>query len=246
MKSFLPIVAVLSLILPAAAFAELRTYDVDVRYRQEILEALRGTLQVGGNPTARIEELPTGQLLIDTSADVHAQIDTILRSIESRPTTPAPQVTLRYWAVLGTPGAPDRGTVPEILGDVLDEIEATHEDLGFRMLGNATLVTESGQYGEIDGDPLSVHQQTFAQGSVLNAEIEIRFTYPFFVPATSDADGPIPFQTAQRESQKLELRTTLERGDFVVVGENSLGENAIGGERLEGTVFFIMHWPEER
>lgn len=246
MKSFLPIVALVALCLPAASFAELRTYDVAIQYRQEILEALRGTLQVGGNPAARIEELPTGQLLIDTSADVHSQIESILRQIESRPTAPAPQVTLRYWAVLGTPGTADRGTVPAILGDVLDEIEATHGDLGFRVLGNATLVTESGQYGEIEGDPLSVHQQTFAQGSVLNAEIEIRFIYLFFVPATAGADGANPFQTAQRQSQKLELRTTLDRGDFVVVGENSLGENAIGGERLEGTVFFIVHWPEER
>jgi hypothetical protein len=148
--------------------------------------------------------------------------------------------------VLGTPGATNNGSVPEVLNDVLDEIESTHGDLGFRVLGNATLVTESGQSGEIDGNPLSISQQTFAQGPALNAVLRIEFVYTYVSASVSNEDGGNPFQTVQRETQRVELRTTLERDDFVVVGENSLGENAIDGERLEGTVFYIVHWPEER
>ena len=238
--------AIIFLCLPLSALAELQTYDIDVRYRQEVLEALRGVLQVGGDPAARIVQLPTGQLLIDTRPEVHEQIEGILATIESQSTAAPPQITLRYWAVLGTADAVDNGNVPEILADVLDEIESSHGDLGFRLLGNATLITESGQKGEIEGDPLSVSQQTFAQDSVLNAEIGIRFVYTYRSGSFSNEDGANPFQTIQRQTQRVELRTTLERDDFVVVAENSLGENVIDGETLAGTVFYIVHWPEER
>lgn len=225
MRRFTGVAALLCLSLPAAAYAELRAYDVDAKYRQEIYEALLGILETPP-PTGRVERLPTGQLLVDTSPEVHKQIEAVLNEVAARKTTAAPQVKLRYWAVLGTPNAEDGAGVPAILRDPLDEVEAVHGALGFRVLGNATLVTESGQTGELRGYPLSVWQTTYAQGTALNADIHIEFAYG---------------RPMHPDSQTVELKTTLEAGDVVV-----LGENTIDGAELNGTMFYIVNWPAER
>lgn len=245
MRAFPAIAVLVCLSLPAGALAELRAYEVDAKYRQEVFQALRGILQDRPNPTGRVERLPTGQVLIDAAPEVHAQIETILDSIAARETAAAPRITLRYWAVLGSPGEADAADVPAIRRDVLDEIEAVHGDLGFRVLGNATLVTESGQSGELEGNPLTVMQETYAQGTALNALIQIEFNYPLYVRPMS-GDGAAPFRTREILEQRVDLRTTLEAGEFVVLGENTLGENTIEGDGLSGTMFYIVHWPAER
>lgn len=235
MRTFRTCAALLILSLPGAALAELRAYDVDFRYRQEVFEALRDVLTQNPNymvapgaAVGRVQQLPTGQILVDATPAVHEQIAAVLDAISARQTEAAPQVTLRYWAVLGTRGAADAGSLPETLRDVLDELERIHGDLGFRVLGNAALMTESGQEGELDGDPLSIWQRTYVQGSTLNAEVSVAFRYVRNV--TAERSG--------LQTQRVELKTTIGAGEFVV-----LSENTIDNGELDGTLFYIVHWP---
>jgi hypothetical protein len=232
MRTLSGIAAIACLCLPALAVADLRTYDVDPKYRQEVYQALVGVLQSSPNPTGRVERLPTGQLLIEAAPDVHKQIAAVLDAVAARQAIAAPQVTLRYWAVLGRPGAGDEAGAPAILRDVFDEIEGVHGPLGFQILGNAALVTESGQRGEFKGYPLSIRQQTFAQGTALNVQIRIEFAYRRLVHPGGNGNSP-----SQPQWQEIELKTTLDAGDTVV-----LGENTIDTGELKGTMFYIIYW----
>lgn len=235
------------------ALADLAVYDVDAKYRQEVFAALRGVLTPEGPfPTGQVQLLPSGQILIDTSPEMHEQIAAVLQAIDERQSEAAPRVTLRYWAVLGSREAASDNDTPEILSNVLDELRRVHGDLSFRVLGNATLVTESGQEGELGGEPLSVRQQTYVEGATLNAELEIRFLYRWlsgqFQPRNSEEGNSQvqvnPFQTMQADTQRVELNTSMSGGEFVVVGENSIRQNTIAHGELDGTIFYIVHWSD--
>ena len=152
--------------------------------------------------------------------------------MRERPAGATPRVSLRYWAVLGTraegnaAAAPSTGQVPSVLRDVLAELERFHGELAFSVIGTAAVVTESGQHGGIEGIPLSVEQTAYVQGQTLNANIRIELIY---------FDAP----TNPRFGGELEIRSTLQSGEFVVLGESTLQ-----GGRVNGTVFYIVHWPE--
>lgn len=236
-----------TLIFSSSALADLAVYDVDARYRQEVFAALRGILTPQRSPVAigQIQMLPTGQILIDTSPEMHEQIAAVIRAIDERESEPAPRVTLRYWAVLGSRDADADSDTPEILSNVLAELRRIHGDLSFRVLGNATLVTASGQQGELDGEPLSVGQEAYVEGETLNTELEIRFFYRT-MPAQFQAGNPQvnAFQTTQTGVQRVELNTSMRRGEFVVVGENTIRQNTISHGELAGTIFYIVHWSD--
>jgi hypothetical protein len=103
---------------------------------------------------------------------------------------------------------------------VLAELKRFHGDLTFRVLGTAAVVSESGQPSGVDGNPLSTSQLAHVQGDMLNAEINIEIEH-------TEAVG------------ELEVRTSLKRGEFVV-----LGESTQQGNTTNGTLFYIVHWPE--
>lgn len=220
-------VAALSLIA-SSAWADLRTYDVPPQFQQEIYNALARVLSPEGQPTqGRVQLLPSGQILVNASPETLTQIEAVLRSIRTQPVAETPRAELRYWVVLGSRppgGASDAvgSPVPPALDDVLDELSRLHGNLSFRVIGTAALKTESGQAGEIGGAAgLFVEQTAYVQGDTLSAEIGM------FLRAVSD--NPV----------SVELRTTLRRGEFVVLGESELKDGDI-----EGPAFFIVHWPD--
>lgn len=239
----------LGLVLSANALAELRVYDVDEKYRQEVFSALRGILSSEHDRSGSVEMLPTGQILIDTSSERHEEVAAVLRAIAEHQAEPAPRVRLRYWAVLGTNAGGDTDTIgsapPDMLSDVLEELERIHGPQTFRVLANATLVSESGQDAEMVGDPLFVMQEAFVQSGRLNAELEIMFSYRIRPggAATSQDGQPNPFTTTQVQRQHIELNVSMDPGEFLVVGENTIREDVIGQGSLDGTIFYIVHWP---
>ena len=247
MRHFRASILLLGLIFSSAALAELKVYDVDVKYRQEVFAALRSVLSTESPMTASgtVAMLPTGQILIDTSAGGHAQVAAVLDAINARQAEAAPRVTLRYWAVLGSREAAGGSAPPPILSDVLDELRRVHGDLEFGVVGNATLVTESGQSGSLDGQPLSVHQQAYVQGETLNTQLSISFFFEVPTGQAQSPDGGNVFQATRRERQQVTLSTSLERDEFVVVGENTIGQNTINQGELHGTIFYIVHWPAD-
>jgi hypothetical protein len=128
--------------------------------------------------------------------------------------------------------------VPEILSGVLDELRRVHGDLAFRLYGNATLVSESGQEGVLSGEVLNISQRAYVQESKLNVELGIRFEYSVDVRMQTN---PLPI--FQRFQQGVKLNTSLEPNEFVVVGENTVrtSDRVTGG--IDGTIFYIVQWP---
>ena len=145
------------MLISSNAWADLRAFEVDFQYRQEVIEALRGVLvsdpsfaREGFAAYGHVQLLPGGQILVEASPETLVQIDAVIRSISARPVVATPRVSLRYWAVLGTRAqgnvVDEVGTpAPSVLNDVLAELERMHGDLTFRVLGTAALATESGQ-----------------------------------------------------------------------------------------------------
>jgi hypothetical protein len=239
-------IATLLCLISIGAWADLRTYDVDFQYRQEFYSALKSLLNLSPEQTlaigttGRVELLPSGQILVNATPGSLEQVDQLLRGIRARPPAATPRVSLRYWAVLGTrgpnnanansgqvsvfrPGGPTASSstpVPSALDGVLAELKRFHGDLTFRVLGTAAIVSESGQGSEVDGNPLSASQVAHVQGDMLNAEIHIEIAH-------TEAVG------------ELDVRTSLKRGEFVV-----LGESTQQGNTTNGTLFYIVHWPE--
>ena len=238
----LPAVA-LALLISSTAWADLKTYDVDPQYQQEIYAALKDIL----NNMGRVQLLPSGQILVNAEPATLEQVDKVLQTIRARPVAAAPRVELQYWAVVGfraaAANAAARGpnvTVvgsrspadlpppPSALNDVLAQLKRMHGDLQFRVLGTTSLATQSGQRGEIGGSPLRVDQTTFVQGDTLNARIEMMLT------STAPRGAPEGFSP-----NRVEVGTSLRRGEFVVLGQSEL----VGGG-FDGPVFFIVHWPD--
>ena len=239
--------ASLAFFIASSAWADLRTFDVDPQYQQEIYSALVQVLQQQDQLTrGRVQALPSGQILVNGDPQTLDQVERVLQAIRARPVAAAPRVELQYWAVVGSRpaaaanatgtaqprqqvdvtvvGTASRGSPPpSALNDVLAEIKRVHGDLQFRVLATTSLATQSGQHGEIGGAPMRVEQTTFVQGDTLNARIEMSLS-------SLTPQGPPP--------NKIEVGTSLRRGEFVVLGQSEL----VGGG-FDGPVFFIVHWP---
>jgi hypothetical protein len=120
---------------------------------------------------------------------------------------------------------------------VLAELSRVHNSLTFRVLGTATLVTESGQEGEVQSQPLGVKQTVYVQGDSATADTELRYVEPRSLALARQ--DPQLFQTIPDPyAGNIKLKVTLERGEFLV-----LGENTVQTVRLNGTLFYIAHWP---
>ncbi len=227
----------LPLLFSSNAWADLKTFDVDPQYQQEVFAALKDVLIPEGvimKANGRVQLLPSGQILVNADAETLAQVEQVLQAIRTRSVAMAPRAALRYWGVLGTraqEGTSDTigARPPAALNDVLSELRRLHGDLTFRVLGTAAVATNSGQYGEVEGTTLSVGQTAHVQGDTLNAEISMELSTVSPPPMIG------PFNVGE-----LRLRTTLRRGEFVVLGEGQVQERG-----LEGAVFYIVHWAEE-
>jgi hypothetical protein len=214
------------------AQADLVAYDVDAKYRQEVFRALRSVLvdnpgiSAAGGPYGRLELLPNGQILIDARPETHAQIEAVLEAVTQRRTDAAPRISLRYWVLLGGGNVDGARPAPEILREVTDELQRVHGAMTFQVFGTASLVTQSGQEGEVDSLPVSVSQRAYVEGDTASARIEVRWE-------RTSAGG------STREGN-LELDVALDRGKFLV-----LGESTVRFADLDGTLFYIVYWPEE-
>jgi hypothetical protein len=226
--------AVVALCLASGnAWADLRIFDVGVQHQQEVFDALRHALNPaavgGGNPYGTVQRLPDGQILVNAQPQTLTQVEQIVNAIRARPVAAAPRVTLRYWAVLGARNQGNAADAigsppPPALNDVLTELKRLNGDLAFRVIGSAAVTSDSGQNGEVEGSTMNVSQVARVQGDALNADLRINVEVR--VP---DGDS---FDIAD-----LTIRTTLERGEYVVLAENQL--QAPG---LDGPVFYIVHW----
>jgi hypothetical protein len=243
-------VGCLGLLLGANAAAELRTYDVDFKYQKEVYEALEKILAIdpaiataAGLTYGRVQQLPTGQIVVDASPETHREIEMVLEAVKARQAVAGPRVTFRYWVVLGTSvEEPPGNATPPILNDVLVELRRVHGDVTFRVLGSAALVTESGQDGEIASLPVAANQTVFVQGDTATAEVELIYIEPDSLRQVPPAQQGLSVAVLPEPYVgSINLNVTLERGDFFV-----LGESTVKSSGLDGTLFYIAHWPENQ
>lgn len=217
------LIATLLLALSASAHAEIRAYDVDARYRNEVYEALQAILaQPHPNmpSTGRVSMLPTGQILIDTDGNRHGEIQAVLEAIEQSEPSQAPSVSLRYWVLSAMPAAPDGADLlPPILADVAAELEAAHGDLDFGVMDSATLVGAPGYTATSQSETLEIAQNVRPAGSRINADISLQSVY-----------------------LELSVRATLSQGEFLVLGESPYRDES----DQRGIVAFVVHWPASR
>jgi hypothetical protein len=247
MRARLTIALSLSLLAAGNAWADLRTFDVGLQHQQEVFAAIRNVLNrevVGDfNSNGSASLLPNGQILVNAQPQVLAQLEQVVQAIRERPVAAAPRVMLRYWAVLGSRAAgPNNFGVapPPVLNDVLAELKRLNGGVTFRVIGTAAVTTDSGQEGEVTADTMSVKQEAQVQGDALNAYMRIN------VQGLMTPDASTPRIAVQGQNSpprfpigEIELRTSLERGEFVV-----LGESQAQGNGLDGPVFYIVHWAE--
>lgn len=220
-----PIALVLLLALaPLASRADMRVYDVDASYRQEVFQILNKLLRAQADPNAypqlygRVEMLPSGQIVVDASPQRHAEIAALLQAIDREGVAEAPTVTLVYWALVGVPGTEDGGNVPPVLEPVTRQLEARHGPLGFSVADAASIVSTSGQQAHIENGDWEVNQTVYPNQGRLNAEISI-----------------------DRESQELHVVVPIEQGQYVVLGETTTDVDDLN----RGVIAFVVHWPED-
>jgi hypothetical protein len=231
----------LSLLISSNAWADLRIFDVGLQHQQEVYRALANVLNPatvgGGSQTyGTVQQLPNGQILVNAQPEALDQVEQVVKAIRERPVAAAPRVTLRYWAVLGTRTPANAANAigtppPPILNDVLAELKRLNGDLTLRVIGTAAVTTDSGQEGEVTANTMSVKQQPQVQGETLNAYMRIHVQGGAGTPDPDDPRFPVG---------EIELRTTLRRGEFVV-----LGESHFEGGGLEGPVSYIVHWEDQ-
>jgi hypothetical protein len=222
-----------SLLLAAAAIlatgtaeAELKAYDVDARYRQEVFTALRNVLQNNVNPVeakGEVAMLPTGQVLVDAPDDVQAQVAAVLDAIaekaaaEPEKSAASPNTLLRYWVLFGIPGQPQAAAVPGVLEGVVRELQNVHGEMSFSVLDTASLSSSPNDQGHLETDTLEISQQLLPADDVLNATIFIEHEY-----------------------QELTAKIALRRGEYTVLSESSVEND----EGQKGLLAFVVNWPE--
>ncbi len=239
------LLAVALLLLSGTAWADLKTYDVAPEYQEEIFSALNNILNssapgvIDGASYGRVQLLPSGQILVNAQPETLQQVEQVLDAIRARSAPAAPRVALRYWGVLGLRARDNADAIgsppPAVLNDVLGELRRLHGDLAFRVIGSAAVATNSGQHGEIEGATLSIEQTAHVQGDTLNAQISMSLI------------GIAPPPIGTFNGGELDLRATLRRGEFVVLGESYFQSGAIEpgpGPVIAGPLFYIVHWEE--
>jgi hypothetical protein len=235
------------LLLAATASADTAVYDLDAKNAKEIAEAIRHVINAqciasGPSPVpvtnesmCHAELLPTGQLLVEAPAASQSQIAAVLKAIAARNVAPAPRVTLQYWVLYGAPGKPDAVDASlKPLNAVLQELKRAHGDLGFSVLDNVSITTQSGASGGSRGGSLNVNETLRASGDDLDLSASLQFApRPLF--------GDL--------NVNLSVSVTIKRGEFVVLGERTAVEvqGELGKEQLDirqkpGMLFFVVHW----
>ena len=218
--------ALMILILVFISFAvqaEMRTYNVDIKYRSEIEGILVDFLEMdlperGRAGSARL--LPNGLLLVEAPPDIHEQIARIIADIAKHPPDPAPRVTLNYWVLSAAPGEADvKSEDLKTLAPVLDRLEEVYGELGFEVLDNLSLTNSAGSGSNLQGNTLTVNQWTASDGSILNADISLKY------------------HTSETLNQ-LHTEFSIKQGEFVVLGRsNKLFEG------VKKWLFYIVTWP---
>lgn len=200
-----------------AEVPEMRVYDIDIQYRNEIHDALWSLLSPPGGPFGVVKLLPTGQLLVASDAKTHEQIARVLKDIETGAPSKTPRITLRYWVLAGIDGRPP-AKLPPMLDPVVDQLQAVHGELNYEIIDSVSVTGQSGSRSEVENSRLSVSQTVWTDGSSIDAQIEF---------AHKDQDT----------RQTITGSFSMGPGEFLVLSERTLDSDR------KTLLFYVVHWP---
>jgi len=212
----------LAAIWTCQAQAEIEIYEIDAQYREEVVNLLNRLFNQDTDPNVypdlygSVELLPTGQILVDASADRQAEITRVIAAIQRSSPTETPTISLRYWVVFGIPGQQDSATLPTALAEPLRELEAAQGPLGFTLLESAGVVSRAGEEGIMESERFEISQSVYPNGEKINAEVVI-----------------------EHELQELVTQFSLARGEYLVLGDSA----ATNEDGTHGMLATIVHWP---
>lgn len=230
------------LLISATASADTTAvYDLAPKNAKEIARAIQAVLnaQCVSGPTdnpavnqtmCHAELLPTGQLLVAAPAASQSQVSTVLKAIAARNASPTPRVTLQYWVIYGAPGKADADPALRPLAPVLQQLERAHGQLSFSLEDTTSITAQSGTSASAVGGSLQINQRADASGDGVDVAAQISFARRPF-PAHAVTGGSV--------KQSLNVRVTIKRGEFVVLGERTAGE-----PDEHGMLFYVVHWPQ--
>jgi hypothetical protein len=230
------------LLTATSAFADTAVYDLNSSNAKEIAEAIGRVLSaqcasgpkdtVSNTSRCRAELLPTGQLLVEAPPDSQSQIGAVLKAIAAKNASPTSRVTLQYWVIWGEPGKPDAaGPALKPLDAVLKQLERAHGELGFSLQDTTSITAQSGTSAATRGGAFQINQTVRATGDGVDLSAQLSF-----------ARAPVV--------QNLNVRVTIKRGEFVVLGERTTtgepGRNEPDRPERSGMLFFVVHWPQDQ
>ena len=230
MNKTLHALSLFALFIATSAQADIRIYDIEPSIQQELAAALNSVLHnmppyqdEEGNLVQRqssLQVLPNGQILINTDAEIHQQIESILEAIERKRVSISPTIKLKYWLLYAEPDTTaQRSDNLSILATTLDEIERAHGSMNFRIIEYARLVSQSGHHASFNSEKLEIRQKLYNNQRSATGEIHLE-----------------DYST----NQKVNLSITIAPGEYVV-----LSENTASIDKQNGLIFYIVHWPED-
>ncbi len=224
------LLCLIAITFTTTTWADIRIYDVEPSIQQELAAALNSVLHnmpaiedENGNRVQQessLQVLPNGQILINTNAEIHQQIESILQAIERKRVSMSPTIKLRYW-LLHAEASQDARRVENLsmLGPTLDEIEREHGRMNFSVIEYARLVSQSGHHASFSSEKLEIRQKLYNNQRSATGEIHLE---------------------DYSSSQQLNLSITIAPGEYVV-----LSENTASIDNRDGLIFYIVHWPED-
>lgn len=210
--------------------AEIRVYTVDLTRYERIYHALNGVLSVSssGSPSGVIERLPDGQLLINTSPELHADIEKVLAAISKNPIAKPESARVEYLVVKYQPGEQPLQVEPSLesdgwFGEFIDGGL-------FGDTGTLGLLYESSSLSEI-GRSTSVDSTSGSHRLVLSKQGErLRVSFDLSV-----------VDNGQRTS--WEATTDLELDVPVILFETVY---ELGAEKgVKGTYYLAIRWTDQ-
>ncbi len=129
--------------LSLAANAEIRLYEVTQGLEMPINEALAAVLSLPdekGNPSGVIELLPTGQLLVNTTPQLHTDIATLIEALENASLPAERNYLIKFWVIF-VPDSNETVLTQQRLPDdqqLLSALSQRYDDRSMQLLMQAS------------------------------------------------------------------------------------------------------------
>lgn len=202
------------------------TYTVPNGRAEEIAAVLSRVLG-GDTPTGRASVGPSGEVVVVAPAAVQTGIQSLIKRVTETPATPAQDVELEYWLVVGWPGEAERPAELGPIGAALDTIVAVAGPTQFRVEERIHLRSGVEQNGEAASPHTHVEQYArLAPDGAILADVNVR----------SDNNSRLHTRVSLAPGQLLVLGQAGWEGDPIV----SRNHNTLTTDPSRETLYYVV------